>query len=112
MIRFMQTSAAFKKYALTAILAVICIAMAWYLVPNFSGQGLGISAVPTVATVAGQDVTVDEVQKTARRMFDQQVPRGSSEAAQLMPLFVGQAYQQLVNQKVMLVEARRKGLKA
>jgi peptidyl-prolyl cis-trans isomerase D len=112
MIRFMQTSAAFKKYALSAILVVICIAMAWYLVPSFSGQGLGLSPVPTVATVAGQDVTVDEVQKTARRMIDQQFPRGGSEAAQLMPLFVGQAYQQLVNQKVMLVEARRMGLKA
>ena len=35
MIRFMQESAAFKKYALTAILVVICIAMAWYLVPAF-----------------------------------------------------------------------------
>src|SRR5215472_3404292 len=112
MIRFMQTSAAFKKYALSAILVVICIAMAWYLVPSFSGQGLGINPVPTVATVAGQDVTVDEVQKAARRMIDQQFPRGGSEAAQLMPLFVGQAYQQVVNQKVMLVEARRMGLKA
>src|SRR5215467_3395018 len=112
MIRFMQTSAAFKKYALTAILAVICIAMAWYLVPSFSGQGLGISQVPTVATVAGQDVTVDEVQKTARRMIEQQFPRGSAQAGQLMPLFAGQAYQQLVNQKAMLAEARRMGLKA
>jgi len=112
MIRFMQTSAAFKKYALTAILAVICIAMAWYLVPSFSGQGLGISQVPTVATVAGQDVTVDEVQKTARRMIEQQFPRGGSQAGQLMPLFAGQAYQQLVNQKAMLAEARRMGLKA
>jgi peptidyl-prolyl cis-trans isomerase D len=112
MIRFMQTSAAFKKYALSAILVVICIAMAWYLVPNFSGQGLGISPVPTVATVAGQDVTVDEVQKTARRMIDQQFPRGGAQAQQLMPLFVGQAYEQLVNQKVMLAEARRMGLKA
>ncbi|HEX6805741.1 MAG TPA: peptidyl-prolyl cis-trans isomerase [Terriglobales bacterium] len=112
MIRFMQTSAAFKKYALTAILVVICIAMAWYLVPSFSGQGLGISPIPTVATVAGQDVTIDEVQKTARRMIEQQFPRGSAQAGQLMPLFAGQAYQQLVNQKVMLVEARRMGLKA
>lgn len=112
MIRFMQTSAAFKKYALTAILAVICIAMAWYLVPSFSGAGLGISQVPTVATVAGQDVTVDEVQKTARRMIDQQFPRGSSQAGQLMPIFAGQAYQQLVNQKALLAEARRMGLKA
>ena len=68
MIRFMQTSAAFKKYALTAILVVICIAMAWYLVPTFTGQGIGIaSANQVVANVAGEDVTPEAVRKEAQR---------------------------------------------
>jgi peptidyl-prolyl cis-trans isomerase D len=113
MIRFMQTSAAFKKYALTGILVIICVAMAWYLVPNFTGQGMaGMGAAPTVGSVAGETITVEEVQKAAHRMMDQQFPRGAAQSAQLMPFFAGQAYQQLVNQKVLLVEARRMGLKA
>ena len=113
MIRFMQTSAAFRKYALTAILVVICIAMAWYLVPTFTGQGLGgVNAAPSVATVAGTDVTVSEVQKQARQAMEQQFPRGGAQASMLMPYFAGQAAQQLINQKVLLAEADRLGLRA
>ena len=112
MIRFMQTSAAFKKYALTAILGVIIVAMAWYLVPSFSGQGFGINPAPTVATVAGQDITVEEVQKEAHRIIDQQYSQLGANAGRLMPLVAGQAYQQLVNSKLLLAEADRLGLKA
>lgn len=112
MIRFMQTSAVFKKYALTAILAVICIAMAWYLVPSFSGESFGISKTPAVATVSGQDVTVLEVQRQARQMIDQQGSRLGAQAAMLMPYFTQQAAQQLVNEKVLLYEANRMGLRA
>lgn len=112
MIRFMQTSAAFKKYALTAILGVIIIAMAWYLVPSFSGQGFGINPVPTVATVAGQDITVEEVQKEARRLIDQRYSQLGANAGRLMPMVVPEAYQQLVNEKLLLAEAAHLGLKA
>lgn len=114
MIRFMQTSAAFKKYVLTAILVVICIAMAWYLVPSFTGQGLGVnsSSAPVVATVGGQDITSAEVTKQARQMIQQQYPNMASQASRLVPIIAPQAAQQLINQKVLLAEADRLGLRA
>ena len=113
MIRFMQTSAAFKKYALTAILVVICIAMAWYLVPSFTGQGLGVTnANAVVATVAGEEVTPEAVRKEAQRALEQQFPRGGAQARGLLPFFANRAAQQLIEQKVLLVEANRLGLRA
>lgn len=112
MIRFMQTSAAFKKYALTAILVVICVAMAWYLVPNFSGASFGVSGEPPVATVAGLDVTADQVRSQAQRMMQQQFPRGGPQSSALMPLFAGQAAQELIQRNVLLAEADRMSLRA
>lgn len=113
MIRFMQESAAFKKYVLTAILVVIIIAMAWYLVPSFTGQGMGFaSTVPTVATVDGQDVTSAEVERQAQQMVQQQSPRGGAQAQALLPFFAERAAQNLINEKVLLVEANRMGLRA
>lgn len=113
MIRFMQTSAAFKKYALTAILVVICIAMAWYLVPTFTGQGMGIAnANAVVATVAGEEITPEAVRKEAQRALEQQFPRGGAQARGLLPFFANRAAQQLIEQKVLLVEANRLGLRA
>lgn len=112
MIRFLQTSSAFKKYFLGAILIVICISMAWYLVPSFTGQGMGVSTVPTVATVSGQDITVAEVQRQARQMLDQQGSRLGAQAAMLLPYFTGQAADQLINEKVLLYEANRMGFRA
>src|SRR5690242_10802115 len=111
MIRFMQTSAAFRKYALTAILVVICIAMAWYLVPTFTGQGMGITNTNTaVATVAGEEVTPEAVRKEAQRQLEQQFPKGGAQARALLPFFASRAAQNLIQQKVMLVEASRLGL--
>ncbi len=112
MIRFLQTSGAFKKYFLGAILVVICISMAWYLVPSFSGQGLGVSNVPVVATVAGDEVTAEAVRKQAQKGLQQQFPRGGAQAAALLPMFANQAAQQLINEKILLSEADRLGLRA
>ena len=112
MIRFMQTSAAFRKYALTAILAVICIAMAWYLVPTFSGQGLGISKAPAVATVDGNEITIEAVQRQAKQMLERQFPNAKGQTAMLLPYMSAQAAQQLINEKVLLAEADRMGVRA
>ena len=113
MIRFMQTSAAFKKYALTGILAVICIAMAWYLVPTFTGQGLGVTnKLPVVATVSGQDITSDEVMKEARQIIQRQYPNMAGQASRLAPMLVPQAAQDLIARKVLLGEADHMGLRA
>jgi len=114
MIRFMQTSATFKKYALTAILLVICVAMTWYLVPAFTGQGMGITNNNSVvATVAGQEVTPEAVRKEAQRQLEQQFgAKANAQARALLPFFANRAAQNLIQQKVMLVEANRLGLRA
>jgi peptidyl-prolyl cis-trans isomerase D len=113
MIRFLQTPGPFKKYALGGILLVICVSMVWYLVPNNSPLGIGAAnAAGVVATVAGEDIHTTEVRQTAQRMIEQQYPQAGSMVSMLIPMAAPQALNSLVNEKVLLIEARRLGLKA
>jgi peptidyl-prolyl cis-trans isomerase D len=113
MIRFLQTPGPFKKYALGGILLVICVSMVWYLVPNNSPLGIGAAnAGGVVATVAGEDIHTTEVRQTAQRMIEQQYPRAGAMVNMLMPMAAPQALNNLVNEKILLIEARRLGLKA
>lgn len=113
MIRFLQTPGPFKKYALGGILLVICVSMVWYLVPNGSTLGFGApTTAGVVGTVAGEDIHTTEVEQQAKRMVEQQFPRGGAQAQMLMPFFAQRAFDNLVNEKILLVEARRLGLKA
>ncbi len=113
MIRFLQTPGPFKKYALGAILLVICVSMVWYLVPSGSTLGIGApSTAGVVATVSGEEIRSTEVQRQARRMVEQQFPRGGAQANMLLPFFAQRAFDDLVNEKVLVIEARRLGLKA
>src|SRR5215467_3376806 len=114
MIRFMQTSSWFKKYFLAGILLIICISMAWYVLPGGAGTTtLGGNAPQkgVLAKVAGQDVTTDEVQKQARQVIAQRYPRAGAQAAMIMPIIARQVADQLINQKLMLSEANRMGLR-
>jgi peptidyl-prolyl cis-trans isomerase D len=65
-----------------------------------------------VATVAGEDIHTTEVQQQARRMVEQQFPRGGAQANMLLPFFAQRAFDDLVNEKILIAEARRMGLKA
>ena len=112
MIRFLQTPGPVKKYALGAILLVICVSMVWYLVPQGSTLGIGAPGAGIVATVAGEDIHTTEVQQQARRMVEQQFPRGGAQANMLLPFFAQRAFDDLVNEKILIAEARRMGLKA
>jgi peptidyl-prolyl cis-trans isomerase D len=112
MIRFLQTPGRLKKYVLSGILLVICVSMVWYLVPNGSTLGIGAPGAGIVATVSGESVTTTEVQRQAQRMVAQQFPRGGAQANMLLPFFAQRAFDDLVNEKVLVVEARRMGLKA
>jgi peptidyl-prolyl cis-trans isomerase D len=110
MIRFLQTPGRLKKYILSGILLVICVSMVWYL-----GNPLGTSsttATGVVATVAGEDIHATDVQAQAKRLLAERYPRGGPEVAILMPLAAQRAFDNLVNEKILIVEARRLGLKA
>jgi len=115
MIRFLQTPGPIKKVILSTILLVFCGAMVITLIPGGLGTEFGLGGGPgagVVASVSGEEVTRVEVDKTARQMMQQQFPRGSAMAPQLMPYFASQAVQQLIMQKAVLAEARRMGLRA
>ena len=114
MIRFLQTPGPIKKIVLGGLLTIICVLMAITLIPGFGNSSfMGASAnAGIVATVAGDEITTQEVQRQARRDLQQQFPQNSAQAASLLPLFARQAAQQMINQKVLLNEADRLGLRA
>jgi peptidyl-prolyl cis-trans isomerase D len=114
MIRFLQTPGPIKRVVLGGLLLLICVSMAWYLVPSggTATLGLGGPGQGVVAQVAGEDVTALEVQREARQMLKQQFPRGGPQASSLLPFFASRAAENLINQKVVLAEAERLGLRA
>ena len=112
MIRFLQTPGRFKKYVLGGMLLVVCLSMVWYLVPSGSSLGTSATSPGVVATVSGDEIRTSEVQRQARRMVEQQFPRGGAQANMLMPFFAQRAFENLVNEKILIEEARRLGLKA
>lgn len=87
--------------------------MAITLIPGF-GSNAGIGSTPSgvLATIGDQTVTVPEVQREARAMIRQQFPRGGPQASMLMPYFASQAAEQLINEKALVAEAHRMGLRA
>jgi len=114
MIRFLQTPGPLKKIILGGLLLVICAAMVITLMPGGLGSNLGLGgpAQGVVATVGGQDVTTQEVSRATDRMVQQEAPRAGAQAAMLRPFFARQAAEQLINEKVILAEAARMGLRA
>lgn len=113
MIRFLQTPGPIKKVVLGGILLIICISMAWYVLPGGAGTSTFGSNSPqkgVVATVAGEEVTTLEVRKQAQQMVEQQFPRGGAQANMLLPFFAQRAADNLINEKLMLSEANRMGL--
>jgi peptidyl-prolyl cis-trans isomerase D len=113
MIRTLQNAGPTLKIILGAMLVFVCASMAITLIPGF-GSNIGIGGPPAgvLATIGDQTVTVPEVQRQARAMIQQQMPRGGPQAAMLMPYFAGQAAEQLINEKALVAEAHRMGLRA
>ena len=113
MIRFLQTPGPTKKIVLGGLLLIICAAMVITLVPGGLGSNLGFGGpgAGVVAKVAGQDITSQEVQREAKLMLRQQFPRGSAQTAMLLPFFTSRAAEELINQKAIVAEAERMGLR-
>ena len=113
MIRQLQNAGPTLKIILGALLVLICASMAITLIPGGIGSSFGIGTPPrgVLATIGDQDVTVNEVQREAKAMIRQQFPQGAPQVEMLMPLFAGQAAQRLINEKALVAEARRMGLR-
>jgi peptidyl-prolyl cis-trans isomerase D len=114
MIRFLQNSGKTTKMILGGMLVLICGAMVITLVPGgMLGDAFGFgspSEKGVLARVGGQDVTMMEVDATARRIARQQFG-GRSVPSQLLPMFRQGAAQNLITQKALLAEAEHMGLK-
>jgi peptidyl-prolyl cis-trans isomerase D len=113
MIRQLQNAGPTLKIVLGALLVIICASMAITLIPGGIGSSFGIGAPPAgvLATIGDQQVTVTEVQREARAMIRQQFPRGGAQASMLLPYFASQAAEQLINEKALVAEAHRMGLR-
>jgi peptidyl-prolyl cis-trans isomerase D len=114
MIRFLQTPGPLKKIILGGLLLIICAAMVITLIPGGVGSSLGIGApgAGIVATVMGDPVTAVDVQRQARGMLQQQFPQGGAQMAALLPYFAQRAAETLIQQKLIVKEARELGLRA
>ena len=113
MIRILQSAGPTLKIILGALLVIICASMVITLIPGGFGSSLGIGGPPrgVLANVGDQQVTTNEVQQQARLMVQQQFPRGGPQVSALMPFFARQAAEQLINEKALVAEARRLGLR-
>lgn len=112
MIRFLQTPGPIKKIVLGGILLIICAAMLVYLIPSSGSTGIGTTQAGIVADVGSEQVTRNDVEREAQLMLRQQFPRGNAMSGQLLPFFASQAAERLIDQKALVVEARRMGLRA
>ncbi len=114
MIRQLQNAGPTVKIILGALLVLICASMAITLIPGGIGSSLGIGAPPAgvLATIGDQHVTVLEVQREARNMIRQQFPKGGPQASMLLPYFASRAAEQLIDEKALVSEAHRMGLRA
>src|SRR5882672_6901890 len=113
MIRTLQNAGPTVKIVLSGLLLIICGGMVITLIPGGIGSSFGIGAPPAgvVARIGDEQVTVPEVQREARMMVRQQFPKGGEQAGMLLPFFAGQAAEQLINEKALVAEARRMGLR-
>lgn len=113
MIRVLQNAGPTVKIVLGSLLVIICASMVITLVPGGFGSSLGIGgpARGVVAQIGDEQVTVPEVQREARAMIQQQFPKGGPQVAMLLPFFAGQAAERLINEKALVAEAHRMGLR-
>src|SRR5579872_3830022 len=104
MIRFLQSGNKVTKYLLGGLLLVICGSMVTYLIPGFM-SGVTVDRGGVVASVAGHEITNDQVQQAAQRILRQQ---RYPDAA--LPFVVQQVMPQLIQEAELQYEAGRMGL--
>jgi peptidyl-prolyl cis-trans isomerase D len=115
MIRFLQTEGPFKKIVLSGLLLLICAAMVIAFVPGI-GTNDTLSKPGLIASVSGENITVEQVRDAARQMAQRQAQQYGANASMLMPFLIQQATQhavdQLIDRQALLTEAQHLGLNA
>jgi peptidyl-prolyl cis-trans isomerase D len=116
MIRFLQKETRLTKFIFIAIIGVTCITMVIFLVPGIFNDET--TSADTWATIrhggifgrflpAEQTIPVVDVQQAVRRMA-----RGQQIPDMLMPYYMQQAGQVVIQQHILLDEAHRLGITA
>ncbi len=120
MIRFLQSKDdRLVKAIFVVIIGVVSVGMVIYLIPGLAG--LGSSAPDTYAVVyphwysrifsSGDAVSQQRVEQVTQQQLMQQNPRYANDPA-ILRIFEGQVGEQLVQQAVLLQEARKLGIRA
>jgi peptidyl-prolyl cis-trans isomerase D len=94
------------KITMTVILVVICLSMVITLIPGLYSGSAGANNADTVATVAGHDITMAEVQRQLNM-----ATRGQNIPPMLKGLYAKQILDQLVFQHALEIEAQRLGIR-
>ena len=105
MIKFLQSGNKAAKYILAGFLLLLAGSMVLYLIPGFMGD-TAASQSGVVATVAGREVTRDEVGRAVQAQA-----RGQQIPDFYMPILRQQAVRQLIQQKEVFYESERMGLR-
>jgi peptidyl-prolyl cis-trans isomerase D len=116
MIRFLQKETRLTKYLFIVIIGATCVTMVIFLVPGIFNDST--TANDTFATIrhggifgrflpAQETIPVVDVQQAVRRMA-----RGQQIPDMIMPYYMQQAGQSLIQQRIMIEEARRLGITA
>jgi len=94
------------KITMTVILVVICLSMVITLIPGLYSGSAGANNADTVASVAGQDITVTDVQRELN-----QATKGQNIPPMLKGLYAKQMLDQMVFQRALALEAQRLGIR-
>ena len=119
MIRFLQADNRVVKALFWVIISAAIVSMCVYLIPGLMGSGS--AAADTYAVVyphwyskllsSGDEISMQTVQDMTRRQIMQRNPQ-YADNPMVMQLFESQVGQQLIQQQVLLQEARRLGITA
>ena len=116
MIRFLQKDTPFTKWLFAIIIGATCVTMVIFLVPGIFNDSA--SSSDTYATIrhggllgrflpAEETIPVTDVRQAVQRMV-----RGQQIPDMIMPYYMQQAGQTLIQQSILLNEARRLGITA
>ena len=90
------------RLMLGGLLLVVAISMLTYLVPNYDTNGPVSNMV--LATVGGEDVRADEVQRVV-----QNYTRGKQLPPEMIPIYIPQMVDSIITDRAMAYEAKRQG---
>jgi peptidyl-prolyl cis-trans isomerase D len=95
------------RILLGVLLGVVALSMLIYLIPGGPGGGGGASGENTVATVGGDEITAQDVQRAIGRVTQSQTNLPKA----LLAMYVPSIVNQLIEAKAMAYKARQIGLR-